>query len=215
MAAKDDGYIRWRCKSCGQRLKVRDTFEGGDVMPCPRCGVSVNVPLANIEAIAKGTDMPETGRPGRLNVDPELLRKRLAGQEERPEGPGSIGGPPTLRQEAWSPEAAFGRVEELDQLAASLSQIESDVMGQVQRLYRDRELDDEAREQQVKEAGRMRREDIRELLQKRMAGIQSQARHLQRAYSRLNPSQQEHMDRLKRAFEALKFYGQHVLGIDR
>ena len=90
---KDDGFIRWRCKGCGQRLKVKETHEGGDVMPCPRCGEIVNVPMGNIAEIAKGTEMAETGDPGRLNVDPELLMKRLRG-DEKAEGPGSAGGAP-------------------------------------------------------------------------------------------------------------------------
>ncbi|MHC4592964.1 MAG: FmdB family zinc ribbon protein [Planctomycetota bacterium] len=82
MSQKGDGYVRFRCRACGQRLKVRDTMEGGDVIPCPKCGASVNVPLANLEAIAKQADMEETGQPGRLNVDPELLMKRLRGEGE-------------------------------------------------------------------------------------------------------------------------------------
>ena len=82
MAEKDDGYIRFRCRMCGKRLKVKDTIEGGNVMPCPRCGAAVTVPMGNLEAIAEGTAMPETGQPGRLNVDPELVRKRLAGEDE-------------------------------------------------------------------------------------------------------------------------------------
>ena len=98
---KDDGYIRWRCKACGQRLKVKKTYEGGDVMPCPRCGEIVNVPMGNIEAIAKGTEMAETGDPGRLNVDRELLMKRLRG-DEKATGPGSVG------RSHWTSDRARG-----------------------------------------------------------------------------------------------------------
>ena len=77
MAKKDVGHVRFRCKQCGQKLKIRKDREGGDVIQCPRCGASVNVPLVNLEAIAKGTDMAETGDPGRINVNPELLMRRL------------------------------------------------------------------------------------------------------------------------------------------
>ena len=34
---KDDGYIRFACPQCGKRLKIRDIYEGGAVIPCPGC----------------------------------------------------------------------------------------------------------------------------------------------------------------------------------
>ncbi|MHC4789170.1 MAG: hypothetical protein ACYS8K_08230 [Planctomycetota bacterium] len=213
-AKKDDGYIRFRCRACGQKLKVRKTMEGGDVMPCPKCGTSVNVPMANLEAIAKATDMPETGQPGRLNVDPDLLMRRLQGEGGKAEGPGSLGGPPTLRQGAWSSQAAFGRVQEVDQLGAALTEIEQDAMGQVQRVFRDADLDEGQREEQVKEAGRIRREDARQLLQRRLAGLRGQLQRLQSGGDRLTPPQEAHLARLRRAAEAIRLYGRYMLGID-
>jgi len=48
--AKDDGYVRFRCKMCGKRLKVReDKTGGGHVIPCPRCGELVTVPLVALD----------------------------------------------------------------------------------------------------------------------------------------------------------------------
>ncbi len=210
---KDDGYIRWRCKACGQRLKVKETHEGGDVMPCPRCGEIVNVPMANIAEIAKGTEMAETGDPGRLNVDPELLMKRLRG-EEKAAGPGSVGGAPTLGREAWTSQTAFGRVEELDQLAAGLVRIDQESMGTVQRIYRSRELSTAERRDQIKAAGQQRRADVRELVEKRLTALRQQAASMQTKQERLNRSELDHLARLKRGAEAIELYARYVLGTE-
>jgi len=211
--AKDDGYIRFRCRSCGQRLKVKRDREGGEVVPCPSCGEPVNVPLANLDAIAQSADMPETGQPGRININPELLMKRLKGEDEERTGPGSVGGPPTLRQGAWSPQTAFGRIQELDQFVAALVKVDQDLMGQIQRIYRNTELTAADREQQFREAGESHKKDIAGLLANRLGAMQGHIQVLQ-AKGRLSSSEREHLDRLERSHEALRFYGQFVLGIE-
>lgn len=213
-AKKDDGYVRFRCKACGQKLKIKDTLEGGNVMPCPRCGENVNVPLANLEAIAEATAMAETGQPGRLNVNPELLRERLRGEGEKAAGPGSVGGAPTLRGMSWSPEAAFGRIEELDQLGAALGKMEQDVMGQIQRLYRGQDLSAPERHQQIRDAADHRRDETRRLLESRLATLRQQVQSMEAKQQRLNRSELQHLARLRRAFEAIQLYGRYVLGIE-
>jgi DNA-directed RNA polymerase subunit RPC12/RpoP len=213
MAEKDDGYIRFRCKACGQRLKVKDTFEGGDVIPCPRCGIDVNVPIANIEEVAKGTDMPETGQPGRLNIDPELLRDRLR-TDVQSDMPGSLGAPPSVRSGPWTPDAAFGRIDALDNLASALATIEQETMGTVQRIYRDQELSPDQREEQVKDAADQRREQVADLLRKRLAGLRAQLTQMDGTHENPTEPQQSFRARTVRAIEALRLYGRHVLGIE-
>ncbi len=215
MAEKDDGYLRFRCKNCHQKLKVKKTYEGGNIIPCPRCGAEVTVPLANLDAIAAGADMPETGQPGRLHVDPELLMKRLRGEDaDERTGPGSVGGPPTLREGTWSPRTAFGRVKELDQLAAAVVKIDEDAMGQTQRAYREEDLEPQEREARVKQAAAGREADLRELLQRRIEAIQQQLRAYRARQDSLSPPEQEQRDRLLMALEAITLYGRHVLGVD-
>jgi DNA-directed RNA polymerase subunit RPC12/RpoP len=212
MAEKDDGYIRFRCSECGQRLKVRSTREGGDVLPCPKCGAPVNVPLTNLEAIAKGTEMPETGAPGRININPDLLRKRLQG--EKPAGTGLTGGPPTLRQGRWSAETAYARIQELDQLAASLSKIDEDVMGQIQRLYRNPDLDESQRAELVKQTAERRAKDIRNLLGNRLVSLRMELRSMEAQRERLMRSDLDRLERLRRACEAMELYARHILGVE-
>lgn len=214
MAKKDDGYVRFRCKGCGQRLKIRDSYEGGNVIQCPGCGATVNVPLANLEAIASGTEMAETGQPGRLNVDPDLLLRRLGGKGGESAEPGSVGGPPTLRQAPWSPRAAFGRVQALDQLGASLAKIDQELMGQIQPLYRQQDLSAKDREQQVKQAALLRRKEIRNLVANRLRALSEQARSLQANTERLSRAELDHLERLKLAQEAIGFYSRYVLGLE-
>jgi len=212
MAQKDDGYIRFRCPECGQKLKVRSTREGGDILPCPKCGSPVTVPLTNLEAIAKGADMAETGAPGRINVNPDLLRKRLQG--DLPAGPASTGGPPTLRRDRWTAETAYARIDELDQLAASLSKIDEDVMGQFQRLYRNPDLDESQRVELVKQTAERRAKDVRNLLGNRLLSLRMDVRSLEAQRERLMRSDLERLDRMKKACEAMELYARHILGIE-
>lgn len=214
MAKTDDGYIRFRCRTCGKRLKVKDTIEGGNVVPCPGCGAAVTVPMGNLEAIAEGTAMPETGQPGRLNVDPELLRKRLKGEGEQREGPGSVGGPPTLRQGAWNPVTAFGRITELDQIAAALVKIDEDLMGQIQRLYRKEDQSAEDRELEIKVAGERRRDEIRQLLQNRLQHARQQLRRLESMEHRLGRGEMDQLQRLRMAVEAMELYARYVHDVE-
>ena len=214
MAEKDDGYLRFSCRMCGKRLKVKSTVEGGNVLPCPRCGASVTVPMGNLEAIAEGTAMDETGDPGRLNLDPELLMKRLRGEDEKRDGPGSVGGGPTLRESSWDPMAAFGRILELDQLGAALTKIDEDVMGQIQRLYRQKDQTLEDREQEIKVAGERRRDEIRQLVQNRIQNTRLQVRRLASMENRLERSELDNLQRLRRTVEAMELYARHVHGID-
>jgi len=214
MAPEEDGFVRFRCGECGQKLKVKKTIEGGNVMPCPRCGATVNLPLMNLESIAKGTDMAETGQPGRLNVDPDLLLKRLRGEGEKASGPGSVGGPPTLRQEPGGALGASARVQELDQVAASVSKIDQDALGQVQRMYRGRELSAAQRQARVQQVADRRQQDIKELVANRLAGMRMEIRSLDVQRRRLMRSDLDRLEHMKLACEALEFYARHILGVD-
>jgi len=213
MAKEDDGYIRFQCKQCGQRLKIRSDREGGGVMQCPRCGASVNIPMANIQEIAKGAEMAETGQPGRLNVNPDLLMKRLRGEDGKKTGPGSRGGAPTLRDGPWNASAAFSRDVHLDQLVAALTKIDQEVLGQIQKLYRERGLGPEERALQFEVIGDRRRNEIRDLLSNRLFILQQEIRTMEAQRDRLMRSDLERLEALKLAHQALTLYGQHVLGV--
>lgn len=214
MPEKSDGYIRWRCKSCNQRLKVKDTFEGGNVIQCPRCGANVNVPMANIEAIAADTNMPETGQPGRIQIDREKLMRALKGDDlKEPGTPGTSGSTPSVRNDAWT-GAGFSRIEQLGQLAASLVKIDDAAMGEVQRLYRNPDLGPHEREVQIKIAGDARRADIKRLVQNRLVGMRMQLSHLEGSRERLGPGERTDMEKLKLGVEALELYTRYILGIE-
>jgi hypothetical protein len=209
MAAKNDGYIRWRCKSCGQKLKVKDTYEGGSVIQCPRCRATVNVPMGNIEAIAAGADIPETGTPGRLQIDPKKLKEALEGGKKSV-GPGSAGSTPSVR---WDSQAAFARIEQLDHLVAAAAKIDQDVMGQFQRLFRSTDLSPERRRELAEDAARGRREELGRLVANRLTGIRFQLDPLEGARN-LNRSELTTRERLQRAIEAIELYSRYVLGLD-
>jgi hypothetical protein len=197
---KDDGYIRWRCKQCGQRLKVREDREGGEVMPCPRCGALTNIPLSNIDAIAQASEMEETGMPGRLNVNKDILKQRLT--EEG--GAASVGGAPTLKQDKWSIQAAFGRITELDEILSSLRKSDEDFMGQIQRLYRDPDVEQDERRDDVKKAAEEHRREVVHAFQARMEAMDRRIRTMEGIKNRLGREEMDELARLKRAFEAVR-----------
>jgi hypothetical protein len=211
---KDDGYIRFRCRTCGKHLKVKNTVEGGNVLPCPRCGNAVTVPMGNLEAIAAGTAMAETGDPGRLNLDPELLKKRLRGDDEKREGPGSVGGGPSLREGSWDPTGGFSRITELDQLAASLAKIDEEIVGHIQQLFRQKAQTPENRDAEIKAAGERRREEIRKLLENRIQDTRLQMRRLAAMENRLGRGERDQLDRLRRTVEAMELLARHVHGVE-
>jgi len=212
--AKDDGYVRFRCKECGQRLKLRKDREGGNVIQCPKCGAPVNVPLANIEQIAKSADMVETGQPGRLNVNTELLMKRLRGDEPKAAGPGSVGGAPTLREDKWSGSGSFSRMTELDQVVASISKIDQEAQGQIQRLYREQGISPEERAMQFEVIAGRRRDEIKKMLDNRLWSVGQDVRRLSAMRERLSREEADRLAALERAQEALVLYGRHICGLD-
>lgn len=214
MLQKNDGYIRWRCKSCGQILKVKDTYDGGNVIRCPKCRQPVNVPMGNLEAIAEATDMEETGKPGQIQLDPHKLIEHLEGTGEKADGPGSRGSTPSLRDGPWSAQAVFGRIEELDQLGSAITRINQETMGEVQRLYRKEGLNSNQRARQIEESAKHRRRQLNDLLTLRIQEITRKITPLENRREKLNMAELKELDRLQRVVEALRFYGRYVLGVD-
>ena len=86
-------------------------------------------------------------------------------------------------------------------------------MGQVQRLYRDQQMDDAEREEQVKEGAAHRREEIGKLVRGRLAALRQQVEAMRAQGNRLNRSQLLHLQRLRRSLGALRVYTRHVLGV--
>ncbi len=215
MAAKSgDGYIRWRCKNCGQKLKVRDSYEGGDVIKCPKCGAMVNVPMANIAAIAEATELEETGNPGQIQLDVDKLLDRLEGRAGKGDGPGSAGSAPSLKQTPWSPGAAFARMEELDQLVSSVTKINQETAGEVQRLYRKSDLKPGQRAQQMEEIARYRKEQLLKVVKSRLMNVKDSIMPLEAGHESLTGQKLAELERLRRTQEAIRFYGRYVLAVD-
>ncbi len=211
---KDDGYVRFYCDSCGKRLKIKNTYDGGHVVRCPSCGQQVNVPLANIQAVADATLMDETGKPGQLQLDPEKLMERLRGSDTERDGPGSPGSTPSLREGPWSAEKAFGRMEELDHLMEAVVRTEQEALGDLQRLYRKTDLNPSQRAQYVRDAGEHRRNRLKELVQNRIQAVKQEVRSMEPRHENLNKSELRHLKRLRKTLEAMRFYSRFVLRIE-
>jgi hypothetical protein len=214
--AKGDGYVRFSCRSCGKRLKVKDKGKGGEVIPCPRCGAAVSVPLLNVAAIARPPKEDELLEPELeevFHIDPDRLMERFDPQKLTEDGlPGSEGAYPTVKRPAGDAAlGAFDRLNDLDSVASRLHDIDNDTFGQLQRLYRDPELTPRERAAQVAEIGRDRRVEIARVLGRHMRALRSDMAPLLAHRTLVGPEKAE-LERLKRNLEALRLYARFVLG---
>jgi predicted RNA-binding Zn-ribbon protein involved in translation (DUF1610 family) len=218
---KDDGYVRFHCHACGKRLKVKSSYEGGAVVPCPKCQASVVVPLANLEAIAsEGKGEAETKAwLRRLNIRPDDLRRRLntpdvpVSDEDRKTPRPLQGGPPSIRVNLRAATGAFERIPQLDQLSARVKQIEDECIVGIQRLFRNKDLTADQRKRRIKELGENRRRDIQRAIKDILSAIEIDMRPLKVSASRLSREQLDKRDTMEAAQEAIKLYAYYVCGM--
>jgi hypothetical protein len=95
-----------------------------------------------------------------------------------------------------------------------VSRIDDEFVGHVQHIFRDQQLGDEEREQQVKDAADERSENIQKLLRDRVTSLRQEIDSLRGEGQRMNRSQVLHLQRLRRGSEALQLYARYVLGIE-
>jgi hypothetical protein len=212
--AKDDGYIRWYCKSCNHRLKVKSASAGGNIIRCPFCSELTTVPVGNLEEVVESAQMEETGRPGHIQLDPEKLLSRLQGEREKGVGPGSAGSAPSLRTVPWSEDAAFAPIQELNDILPGIGRVEEETIGDLQRIYRNRKLNPSQRAEQVKEAAEMRARKLGELVTGRFKTVGREVSSMEARHRELSKAQLAELGRRRRVMESLQFYGRYVLGAD-
>ena len=207
-----DGYIRFRCSQCGQRLKIRDTFEGGVVIPCPNCQASVVTPMANLESITSGAREGEPEWLDQVTVDPAEVRRSFH-QKQREEQ--AAQSPSAARKRGFgSAEAAFSRIVELDQLLAAVRGIDDKVMGRIQRLYRKEDTSSSSRAQRIEELAVRRRKDLQDMFKNKLAIIRRELAPLQANHERLGTRDLRRLEGLTLALEAVQLCVRYIYGID-
>jgi len=213
---KDDGYIRFYCNSCGKRLKIRKTYEGGGFVRCPRCGEQVTVPLANIEKIAQAPGLSDdTDRKNINRLDPDLLLRQLREGDEGFEGKSKGAAPPAAGPSGkWRPELTYGMIEELDSIRAQLNKIEDEVVAEMQRLLRIREMPREDVLKEMRLIAEQRREEIGKLCRERLEDVKRKYRELEARKGVLKGAAVQRLDKLERTVDALEMYFHGVLGLD-
>jgi hypothetical protein len=92
--------------------------------------------------------------------------------------------------------------------------MDEELMGQIQRIYRDPEPDAERRVERVRLAAERRREDIRRLLTDRLGSLRMQVRSMQAQRHRLMRSELGRLENMEKACEALEAYARFVLGVE-
>jgi len=212
---KDDGYIRFHCRMCGKRLKIKKELEGGGTVKCPRCGELVTVPFANLEAIAQAEGLSDdTARKNINRLDPDLLMRQLRGDEnggKKGNGAASAGTAPTRK---WTPELTYGTIEALDSLRARLNKIEDDTVGDIQRLLRMREKPRDEILSELDKIAQDRQKEVRDYCRGRLQDLKEKLRALEAHKGVLGPAAVQRLDKLQRSVDALELYLFRVLHLE-
>ena len=230
VSQKDDGYIRFRCSVCGKRLKVRDTFEGGVVIPCPNCQASVVTPMANLEKIASppGND-EEDEWVQRMSISPGRLRSSLSGAGPRngstadnagtapAAGPVGNAGATGTRggdgQKRWMMDAARG-VPELEQTGAAIAKIDATFIRRVQKLCREEDLTPVVRARRIEELSVQRRHKLEEVFKKKLATMRGDLAPLQSNRDDLDSKDAFRFKALTLALDVVLNYGRYMYGLN-
>jgi hypothetical protein len=159
MADSGDGYIRFRCKACGKRLKVRAAGEGGQIASCPKCGATVNVPLLGERAQQAGVLLKEEDPLAQAPPSQAARRASASASRLRRTGPRHLA--------------------ELEAFCSAVERVDAEMVEWVQRLARTPEADPEGAAAEVERIGRRRADEIRELADRYRAAWQEKFRRLQ------------------------------------
>lgn len=216
---KDDGYVRFHCRYCGKRLKVRKGQGGGDVISCPRCGEPVNVPVTNLDDIAGAEELLDGGGQGE-QLDPAQLLRQLKEEEDQ------MGEKQKQKQEEqtadtreeprkWRPQRTMGRVDELDHLRNRLNQLEEDAVEDFQRLLQTTGMSREDKLKEIETIAAERRETIREHCRDRLEDLQEKRRKLKESQRTLDARGKQRLRQLDRTIQAVKLYLGRILGMKR
>ena len=199
MTRKDSGdYVRFRCKACGKRLKVRAEHEGGDIIPCPRCHSPVTVPIANPAAILGEA---ASGRPAATIPEP--------GAETSPADPTVAASGPGR----WSPDATLGRLRELDSLRAMVARVDEATVETIQRMLRQPKLERDVILPEVRRIAWQREEAVRAAVSSHRNDVEAKIKEAEGRPGSLTQPAQKRLAMLKRSLAALNLYVRFVLGM--
>ena len=202
---KDDGYIRFRCKECGKKLKVKAQYEGGHVIACPRCHSTITVPIAGPDAMLNAAVSAKTPAGDvRPTADPSPSQREKAEDAAR-ELQVAAGG------RRWRPDASLNRLQELDRLRATLGRLDDETVERIQRMLRQPKLEEDEISLKMRRIAEQRAEAIQDAVTAHSNEIKSKIRQLEARRTGLPEPAFRGLDRLKKALVALDLYARIVL----
>lgn len=207
---RDDEYVRFRCKACGKRLKVKKTFDGGQLVPCPRCGELVTIPLANIKAISDyEPDFSQTEEQSTDPLDPDSLiaymkeegEKKKEEREDRAEGP----------RKKWTPQKPAGRIQELNIVLNGLERVEQETVEKLEALFSQSGIPKEEIGRRIETICGERESDMRKLCTERLRGLETMRLKLVAKRGVLPPAGLQRLEEIERTLDALHRYFSQIL----
>jgi len=191
MAKDDQDYVRFRCKACGKKLKVKLVDEGGQIISCPRCRSPVNVPLAGLPADLSG------GAPQHEGPGPKAGREGV-------EAP--VGVP-------WVPKVALRHLPDFDKFTAAVEKIDADKIEAVRRLVGEAVPSDEELDLEVRRIGKQQAEEMQGLVLRSAQAMKEKLRELEGPGRPLSTYESLRVRELKASLVLVQAYARHVLRV--
>jgi len=206
-----DGYIRFRCKNCFKRLKVKADIAGGDAIPCPFCGNTVVVPFGE----AAQADLEEG--PG---TAPEPPSRPLPTGHRFGGGKKSKGGGRPLRMRAaaegpgWRPLIAKReRIKDLDDLHKSLMRIMEESLAQSHAVLLDEKMKVEDRISKLQEIGKKRELSLKKKVIQYRENVRRRLKDMLADPQKMGPTGMKEISELKADAESVDLYTSFVLNM--
>jgi hypothetical protein len=204
---KRDEYIHFRCKACGKKLRIKTTYEGGNIVSCPRCHSPLTLPLANLQAlVSEGPDIGSATTGSKLDL--EILMSRLREGHE----PAPAETPSSEDDRHWSPGAGLSRARELDSLHAMLSRQNNELIERLQKLFRQPNLTQETVSHEMERITAEREEQVRRHVSVHVTELKGKIARLESEQAAATEHGRRRLEQLRKSVLALRTYARFVLG---
>jgi hypothetical protein len=222
-----DGHIRFRCKSCGKKLRVKlGASGGGQLTHCPKCGNLLLLPInqqnGDVQEEAHAHEQDEVvlksfGTEEAYEKTVEGLQEFARRHVPEPQEQAAQAPEEKEARPRWAPKLGMKKVtesfEELRDFRNRLDQIESDIYERVVSVFKDEGASAERREAMLRRIGQDRRTHYQLAYEKTRDMLLDELKYLMNEQEAGRPHDMRRVLQLKGAIQKLDSYGLHVLQI--
>ncbi|HOX40140.1 MAG TPA: hypothetical protein PL033_19320 [Candidatus Brocadiia bacterium] len=224
--ADPDGYIRFRCKNCFKRLKIKAEVSGGDAIPCPFCGNTVVIPFGEGAQAELGDELAPhpTGGTSQNVMDVGGGTEQI-GAPEPPRRPLPSRGPirksgddRTLKMRStssglgWRPQLVKrDRIKDIDDLHKSMIHVMDENLAQAHSVLLDERIPMEEKLAKLQNIGKQRETNLRKKIIQYRDQLRDRLRRMMSDPRKMGPSGMREITELKSDIEAVDLFTSFVL----